>query len=314
MKDSTGFPLRALGIGEIYDRAITIYVRNAPIFTLIVLTLLVPYAIAQYFTLPDQSAAFTQAIQQIQHPTAHPAAADPFALFTTPHLEFFALVVVLSALFSPFVNNAIAVGVANVYVGKPPNFAGGFARVFRRWAPLLGTTLLGFVLFIVTYLAGVVSLTLLAVVGTLLVRSALLIAVLVFILAAIGFLALILFFILLFVAYAFALYSVTLEDLGGMQAIRLGVARVFGRREIGKALLLSLSYIALEIGVLAASALLGALALAILKSYAAQLAISVILNSTLTAFITIVLSVYYYDVRTRREGLDLEADLQRLTG
>ena len=32
-----------------------------------------------------------------------------------------------------------------------------------------------------------------------------------------------------------------------------------------------------------------------------------------TAFVTILLAVYYYDIRTRVEGLDLETDLQRLT-
>ena len=33
----------------------------------------------------------------------------------------------------------------------------------------------------------------------------------------------------------------------------------------------------------------------------------------LTAFLTVLMAVYYYDVRTRTEGLDLEVELERLT-
>ena len=38
-----------------------------------------------------------------------------------------------------------------------------------------------------------------------------------------------------------------------------------------------------------------------------------VINAMVTAFITILLAVYYYDVRTRTEGLDLEVALERLT-
>ena len=41
--------LRPLGFGEIFDRAITLYIRNFVPFAAIVMVLVVPLAILQYF-------------------------------------------------------------------------------------------------------------------------------------------------------------------------------------------------------------------------------------------------------------------------
>ena len=60
--------LRALTIGEIFDRAVTLYVRNFVVFTLIVLTLLVPIGVLQYFYSDKAANSFAQLMRQIQHP------------------------------------------------------------------------------------------------------------------------------------------------------------------------------------------------------------------------------------------------------
>ena len=70
--------------------------------------------------------------------------------------------------------------------------------------------------------------------------------------------------------------------------------------------------IAIEIGVSGMSATLGLLALFLLHSQAIEVAIATIFNALLTAFVTVLLSVYYYDVRVRYEALDLEVSLSRL--
>ena len=60
------------------------------------------------------------------------------------------------------------------------------------------------------------------------------------------------------------------------------------------------------------SATLGLLALFVLHSQALEVGISTIFNALLTAFVTVLLSVYYYDVRVRYEALDLEVSLSWL--
>lgn len=302
------FTLRPLGIGEIFDRAVTIYVRNFTAFTLIVLTLLVPIAIVQYFVIPDQAAALIQEAGKAGQ-------ASKSAQFPFTNREIVGLLVILgmALLGASFTNNAVAVGVARVYNGGEPAYGACYATVFRRWLPLLGTALLNLLILIGAYLASTIGLVIVVTPGIALVRSAPAIAIAIFIIAALLFLAVIVLFLLLVLAYAFALYSTSLEDASPAHAIALAYRRLFNRAELKKALLMTLAYVGLEIGVLTLSSTVGIVLLLIVKSYALQLAVNAVISAMLTAFLTILLAVYYYDVRTRAEGLDLETDLQRLT-
>ena len=150
MDELQGRPsLRALSIGEIFDRAVTIYVRHFVVFTLIVLTLLVPLGILEYLFTDSSTNSLTQLIQQVEHPTAHLATYSPAqygALF---------LLAAVALIFSPFTNNAVATGVATIYAGRTPTYRDGYARVLRRWAPLVGTMFLCLLIFCGAYLAVV---------------------------------------------------------------------------------------------------------------------------------------------------------------
>ncbi len=302
------FALRPLGIGEIFDRAVTLYVRNFVAFTLMVLTLLAPLAVVQYFVLPDQTQSFSRAVGQIQHATKPPE--QPFS---NRELGALALVALLALIFAPFVNNAVAVGVARVYNGAQPAYGASFATVFRRWAPLLGTAVLNVLILLGLYVTMIVGLVLLLTVGMLLVRQALPLAVAVFVFAVVAFVAALLAFLLLIIAYAFSMYSASLENVSPAAAVGLAYRRLFNRQEFKKALLMALAYIGLQIGVLTLSSTVGFVLLLAVKSYPLELAVNAVVGAMATAFVTILLAVYYYDIRTRNEGLDLETDLQRLT-
>jgi hypothetical protein len=306
---------RPLGIGEIFDRAITIYTRNFAVFTLMVLTLLAPFAVIQYFATPDQSRSLSQAIDQIQHPTRKPdKEPDPLAGYTPAKVVGLLTVLLLLLALAPFVNNAVAVGFSAVYFGKRPDYRGSFAAVLRRWPAVLGTALLSLLMVFAAYFAGAIALVLLFAIGVLLAKPLLPLAILIFVLAAALVLAFVLLMMLMLVCYAFAIYSVSLEETGAVKAIGNALARIFNRQELGKALLMALAYLGIELGVLMVSGTVGALLLFVLRNTAIQLAVNAVVSSMLTSFLAILLAVYYYDVRTRREGLDLEADLQRLAG
>jgi hypothetical protein len=298
--------LRALTIGEIFDRAVTMYVRNFATFTLIVLTLLVPIGLLQYAYTDRAGESFAQLLRQMQHPGSAPQ-------FDGSQLAALVGIALLVVLLAPFTNNAVAVGVAAIYAGHKPSYREGFARVLARWAPLLGTSILSLLILIGTYFALVIAFAFLAVIGVALSRGIPAFELVLAIIGIVLFLAAIVVFIILALCCAFALYATTIEASGPADAIGEGFRRIFNRRELPKAVLISLAYMALEIGAVILSGVVEVMILDFAHSTGAEIASGTVINAVLTAFLTVLLAVYYYDVRTRTEGLDLEVALEQLT-
>lgn len=309
MQSAPTYPLRALGIGEIFDRAVTIYVRNFAVFTLMVLTILAPYSIAQYLASPAKNAGIAQTIDQIEHPEKH----TKDAAFSGKSLAIFGAAVLALLLLSPVVAAAGAAGVAATYNDRRPSYVECFRAVLPRWPRILGAAVLELCVIAGVYVAAVTSIVIVGVVAGLAIRPALPLAILLFVVVAIMLLAVIALFLLLFLTYAFATYAAALENARAAGAVGSAFRRIFNRREIGKALLIGLAYVALEFGVLILSSTVSLLLMAEVHQLAIELLVNALVSSTLTAFLTIVIAVYYFDVRTRAEGLDLEVDLQRLS-
>lgn len=294
--------LRSLRIGEIFDRATTFYVQNFSVFTLIVLTLLVPGALLRFLLLRDQNEDFSQVFQRILHPAASA---------TLPPSYTAVIVVALVSLFlAPYVNNAVAVGVAMLYQGERPVFATAFRRVFKRGWQLLGTILLCVLLFIVIYVALVFLLIILGVLGGALfgLRGA---VAAIFLLVAM--LVIVVGLVLTFMTCIFALYATTLEGQPAGRALGQAFGRLFSRRELPKALLMMLAYLALELVAVMVTGAVELLISSFMHSFLVDLIFSTATGAVLNAYVTILLAVYYFDVRTRAEGLDLEVDLARLS-
>ncbi len=298
--------LRALTIGEIFDRAVTLYVRNFAVFTLIVLTLLVPIGVLQYIYSDKAANSFAQLMRQIQHPGLAPA-------YNSSQILALIGMALLLLFLAPFANNAVAVGVAAIYAGRKPSYRDGFARVFARWGPLVGTSVLSMLILIGMYFAFVIVLTIAGVIAFLVARGSVVLGVVFVVIGAAIFIAAIVLFIQIVLCCAFALYATTIEASRPADAIGEAFRRIFNRREFTKALLISLAYLALEMGVLILSGVVGIFILDVVHSNALQLAVSTVINAVLTSFLVVLIAVYYYDVRTRAEGLDLEVELERLT-
>ncbi len=299
--------LRGLSIGEIFDRSITIYVRHAVVFTLIVLTVLAPIAVLRYFTIEPTQADFARMIAQIEHPSP-----TPFFPFTAQQYGALFGIALITLLLAPFTNNAVAVGVAAIYAGRQPSYTLGFARVLRRWLPLLGTGILCFLIVATAYVAMVFAAIVPLFVGILVARSSTAATLVVLLLGAAVGIALLLVFFALVICLAFALYATTIEDKSPGEAIASAFRRIFNRREFRKVLLVALCTVVLQFGALIVSAVVESIIVLVLHSTALDEAFSTIVNAMLTAFVTILVAVYYYDVRIRTEGLDLEVDVERL--
>lgn len=302
--------LRPLGFGEIFDRAITLYIRNFMPFFSIVLVLIVPLALMQYVVDRTQSAQIDEIVRVIEHPNATPTV--PAFPFTPGELIMLGAVVVLFYLLWPFALNAVAVGVAQLYRGRPVEFGFCYAAVLKRWPAILGILGLEVLFFMAWYVAVIIVTFVSVLVAALLMQASVVIGVVAIIFAGLIILATALTILPLVIVGSFAMYSVVLEDLSPVAALTSGVNRVFTRSEFWRSVLFALAMIAVSMG---ASMLIVAVTWAALFFH--QIAVEVVLNSLLRAafmpFSIVLIAIYYYDVRIRREGFDLEAELDRLT-
>jgi len=117
---------------------------------------------------------------------------------------------------------------------------------------------------------------------------------------------------LLVLAFAFAGYAIVIEERGVIDAIGSGFERIFSRREWGKATLIVIVASLIAFGVSIFSSF-GQAVLFFIPGAALFVALwSTIFAVVSTVVQTVFYAVYYYDVRIRREGLDLEVALGRL--
>lgn len=316
MEPNAPLDLRPLTIGEIFDRAITLYARNFVVFTLMILTIVLPLGVIQYVILPNQAKLLQEDIQIFQHlPTpGHPQTHAPKVPPVLSESQWFGLgaVLLLGLALIPIATNTVALGVASLYGGQRPELARCFQTVLRRWPRLIGVILLEAVAVGVVYIFGAFMIGILAAVGILLVKTFIAAAVVSFIAVFVALIGLVLLLMMLLIAASFALFGVTMENLGIAAAFASGMTRIFNRRQIKASALMTLAYFALNIGVGIISVTAAALFLLVLHNVFIQGAFAIIVNAILSAFLTVLLAVFYYDVRIRHEGFDLEADLQRI--
>ena len=302
--------LRPLGFGEIFDRAITLYVRNFWPFFAIVLVLIVPLAVVQYVLDSSQLTQFDQMIRVFTHPGApQPTLSN---LFSSPG-EVVGIVAAMLLYYAlwPFVFVAVAFGVARLYGGRPVEFGACYRSVLPHWGAILLTQLVAVAVFIAWYVAFFVVLVAAGVVTALLSQASIVLAVLAFIVVLLLALAFLLTLALVFIALAFAMNAVAIENAGPMAAIASGFARVFGGKELWRALVFALAAFAVIFGgsiVVSAVALLALFAHAV----AVEVVVSALLRAAIAPFSIVLVAVYYFDVRIRREGYDLEAEIERI--
>ena len=307
-----GMELRPLGFGEIFDRAITLYVKNFIPFAGIIAVLVVPLAVMQYFL--DQSSApqWDQMIQIFQHPGKTPPTPVMPAFFTNPALiaVFIGLMLVVYGLW-PFAMNACVVGIARLYRNRPVEFSACYRAALRRWPSVIGLLLLEACVFIAWYIAFLMVMVFTVVIAILLFRVAAPLGVLVGIIGFLVNIAVLFSAAPLFVALTFAMNAVVVEERPVFSALGLGFTRVFNRREFWRAMLISISALFILIS---ASSLVSALVILAMFFHAILLEVilTTLFRAAIAPFTVVLLAIYYFDVRIRREGYEIEAGLDRL--
>ncbi|MFZ0030492.1 MAG: hypothetical protein WAK84_01295, partial [Candidatus Cybelea sp.] len=106
--------------------------------------------------------------------------------------------------------------------------------------------------------------------------------------------------------------STVIERRPVIESLGLGFERIFNRAEFWRALLFSLAAFAV---MLAGSTIFGFIGLiaAVAHLPLLQALIESLARAVITPFAVVLLAIYYFDVRIRREAFDLETSLERLT-
>lgn len=306
--------LRPLGFGEIFDRAVTLYIRNIVPFIGIVLVLILPLAILQYVLDRSSQPDLAVLIKVLQNPANAKVGHVPTIFDSPVSLAILGVLLLITYLFWPFALNAVAVGVARVYRNRPVEFRACYEAVLSRWPQILGLLFVQFLAFLAWYFAAIIVIVAIVVIVILLGGVSTGIAFWFGFFGAIaGFIVMAPLLAPLAVALSFAMYAAVIEECGVVESLSRGFSRVFNRTEFWRALLFAVAAGGVVLG---GSMMLGFVGL--LAAYAHQPALEAIIDSlaraTLAPFGVVLLAIYYFDVRIRREAFDLETSLDRLTG
>jgi hypothetical protein len=177
---------------------------------------------------------------------------------------------------------------------------------------MLGTAFMEIVILGAIAFAGSFAFGLIVVIGVIATRGSVVAAVVLGIIAVILLTAWLVLMILCAIALGFAFNAIGLEGSPAFTAIGLGFARIFNRRELGRAALVVLAISAIYVGIYLVFFALFGLIQSVVHSFALVELASVPFSLVSTTFIALLFAVYYFDVRVRREGLDMQAALDRL--
>jgi hypothetical protein len=304
--------LRPLGFGEIFDRAITLYIRNFLPFAGIVAVVVLPIAVLQYMIDASSMTQFDQAIKVLTHPTAPAPVPVMPAFMTDPRVAIlFAVTLVIVYAIYPFSLNAVAIGVARLYTGRPVLFAPCYRGSLRRWPQVLGMLCVEFALVIAWYIGFVIIVVLAVLLVTLLARATIILGIFAGIVAFLVGVASLLFLAPLFVALTFAMNAIVIEERPVFVSIGLGFSRIFNREEFWRSVLFALAAGAVLLGAGMVAGIFSTIFL-LLHWLPASAIVDTLFRAAITPFSIVLLAIYYFDVRIRREGFDLEAGLERL--
>lgn len=311
--------LRPLTVGEVFDRSVNLYFKNFLLLTSLLAIVILPLLLLQYLGTKDWVGAyFALIVNAMQHPSSSP----PLGLETLTDAiardQVWSLLAQLVAVVGiPLSQTAVVVAVSRAYLGLKTTFAECYRMAFKRigWVVLVWLMWLTafFVIFFAAFVVMAFVIAALAGAAAMLhgdVRIAVIVlaAVLsiVFAIAAIG-LA-----IALYIAFSFSVVSAIVEGADPIRAISSAFSRTFGGGQFWRSMTVSLAIFAVTFGGSMFIALFGAAAAYFLKSAEVYILASALGNVFLGAFAYVVVAVYYYDVRVRREGLDLQLLSTRL--
>jgi hypothetical protein len=311
--------LRPMSIGEILDRAFTVYFKNALVLTAALIVVLVPMLVLNYLGQRDLLGLDLKMLDAtMKNPNAPPPPPDFTQLMSyyTTSLPYLGLTMLLATFALPFANSAIIAGISRSYLGQPVRLADCYRDAFARWQHVLLLAVLWIVALIIGVTVAYIALIIIAVVfvmaGAAIFPKAPAVAGIIMAVVMIPtFFWLVIASLQVYLAWALSFAAITLEHVDPVKAFGSGFSRVFGRgtywRSAGVAAAMLGIVLVFEIIVGAAiGALFYWLKMPIDSAPLAFSGFSGLASAVVTPLSFAIVAMYYYDIRIRREGFDLE--------
>ncbi len=310
MEDQPGnLLLRPLGFGEVFDRAITLYVRNFVPFSLIVLVQAVPYFIYAAVMSGLQTSNFAAMIETLRHPGSRSAPQAFLPTGTSLWVVVIAFLVMLAI--SPLVQNAVAIAVGKLYTGRAIDLGDCYRDAAKRYWPTIGVMLLALLVVFGALFAMVIAGFVVGGIFAALMMAWRGFAIVGIVLVALVMLAMFGIALVLVLTMYFAIYGVAIEARSVTDAFGAAFSRLFSRDQFWRSMLFGLSVAVISIGMGIIADVVVLLAALIHQPWLYPV-VTTLTQLVLWAFLIVLTVVYYYDVRIRREGLDVEAGLESL--
>ena len=303
--------LRPLSIGEMLDRAVTLSVRYfVPLFTIWAL-FAVPLSVFQFYGSGDQ----TQLLDNILRGAMHGVGSRSnglSSLFYVPQVfNGYTVAFWTFMLFgTPLGSTAIMTATDEAYVtGNAPAMIAAYRVGAKHWLAFFGILLIWLAFMALAFVGlsiAAVVVNFAAPLAAHTAKSALTVFLIgILLVAGVGLAGA----ILCSLAAQIGFYTQLIEDRGVLQSVSSGVRRVFGK-SAGRSIRLGAASAAIWAAFLIFSGGLQVLALEAFHSSAAAAAVGALFTIALAIFANAVTLVYYYDIRIRTEGLDLQLALR----
>ncbi len=314
---ASGRTLRPLGIGELLDRAVTLCVRHFVLFALIYVVYAIPFAVVQFYATRDVSRAiesFSTILQHAQTQGTQGAALDnlvkQFANFPG-NSNWTALTLALTFLVAPVPVAALIHATATSYLGGTATFAESYRVALSRWLALLGVNLLYVAAGSVIYFIAVVLLVFIVLALAFATVAAHTLGIALDVVFGLAFCVFALGFgIVVALAVQVSYFTCVVERAPFATSFTRGITRVFAGVGLQRSLVVGLAFIAIGIGIFLVSLAGQSVILGIFRNEAAGTVYATVLRIATAAFTTAFIAIFYYDLRVREEGLDLQLAAQ----
>lgn len=307
--------LRPLGLGELLDRAVNLSVKYLVPFALIYAVVEIPIAVVQFVWFGPQSGAMSSLLTVFSRQAAGGKAMDPFTMrqLSAQLLPQAGGLTLMTLLLYPLSKAALVEATTTAYLRGAVDFKSAYRVAFARWLPLLGVVGLYIACGIGVYLVVFVLVFLAAfVLGAITVGLHTLGTAIAIVLGVAVAIALFLFFLVAGLAFEVSVFTSVLEHASPARSLAAGIRRVFRGVGLRRSLVVGLAYLAviLAIGLISAA---GAMVLAgLARSVLVNALFSTLVGLATAAFVTSFMGIFYFDLRVREEGLDLELAARQL--
>lgn len=301
--------LRPLGIGEILDRAVTLFVRRFAVLVLILSLVAIPLAIAQYAAAPSTAGAASDIARIFSIPPGHPEAQQAILreIATKNRIGTVGAVLLLaSAVLGALSTTACTIGAAQAYAGTLPSVRQVYREALRRWLAQIaaGVFFMGFA-FVLAIALAIAIIPVAIAVGALSSVSNVAAALVGIPLALVVGVAFSGAAVLLYFAAQMTLVSIALEEPNPIRGIAHGLRRTCSPAVFWRSVLVAT--IVFGVSLFGSLVLLTiAAGVSLLTHLGALYPVIVVIGGvSLNALLTTFIVIYAFDVRVRREGYDL---------